>query len=132
MTGRFTVRPEHRLHSGPEYDRAYRQGVRAGDHLFAVNVVPNALPHARLGMSVSTKSVGNAVERNRVRRLVREVFRHRREELPALDFVVTTRPGARGAARAELVASLERLMTVAVRKASTDTARPGNPSRDRR
>lgn len=131
MTGRFTFRPEHRLHSGAEYDRAYRQGARAGDHLFAVNVVPNTFGHARLGMSVGGKTVGNAVTRNRVRRLVREVFRHRREQLPALDFVVTSRPGARGAPRAELAASLERLITVAVRKASTDTARPGSPTRER-
>jgi ribonuclease P protein component len=131
LSGRFTFRPEHRLHAGAEYDRAYRQGARAGDHLFAVNVVPNAFGHARLGMSVSGKTVGNAVARNRVRRLIREIFRHRREQLPALDFVVTSRPGAKVAVRAELVASLERLMAVAVRKASTDTARPGTPTRER-
>jgi ribonuclease P protein component len=131
VTGRFTFRPEHRLHAGAEYDRAYRQGARAGDSLFAVNVVPNTFGHARLGMSVGAKTVGNAVARNRVRRLIREMFRHRREQLPALDFVVTSRPGARHATRAELVASLERLMTVAVRKASTDTARPGTPTRER-
>jgi ribonuclease P protein component len=132
VTGRYTFRPEHRLHAGAEYDRAYRQGVRAGDHLFAVNAVPNACGHPRLGMSVGAKTVGNAVARNRVRRLIREIFRHRREQLPGLDLVVTSRPGARTAARAELVASLERLMTVAVRKASTENARPDPPTTDRR
>jgi ribonuclease P protein component len=131
VTGRFLFRPDHRLHSGGEYDRAYRQGVRAGDSLFAVNVLPNAFGHARLGMSVSYKTVGNAVARNRVRRLIREVFRHRREQLPSLDFVVTSRPGARAAQRAELIASLDRLMAVAVRKASTDTSRPGPATKER-
>jgi ribonuclease P protein component len=125
VTGRFLFRPCHRLHSGADYDRAYRQGVRAGDGLFAVNALPNAYGHARLGMSVSAKTVGNAVQRNRVRRLIREVFRHRREHLPPLDFVFTSRPGARNAERAALIDSLERLLTVAVRRTSTDTSRPG-------
>jgi ribonuclease P protein component len=125
VTGRFLFRPCHRLHSGPEYDRVYRQGARAGDALFAVNVLPNAYGHARLGMSVGAKTVGNSVQRNRVRRLLREIFRHRREQLPAMDFVVTSRPGARSATRADIIASVERLLTVAVRKASTDTSRSG-------
>lgn len=122
---RNAFRPEHRLHAGAEYDRAYRQGVRAGDGLFAVNVIANGLPHPRLGMSVGAKTVGNAVARNRVRRLIREIFRHARVELPPLDFVVSSRPGARGATREAIIASLDRLFAVAVRKASTDTARPG-------
>jgi ribonuclease P protein component len=127
VTARFSFRPCHRLHSGAEFDRVYRQGARAGDHLFAVNALPNAFGHARMGLSISAKTVGNAVARNRVRRLIREIFRHRREQLPPMDLVFTSRPGARNAERAELVASLERLITVAVRKASTDTSRPGNP-----
>jgi ribonuclease P protein component len=126
---RYPFRPENRLHAGAEYDRAYRQGVRAGDGLFAVNVIPNTFGHARLGMSVSKKTVGNSVQRNRVRRLVRELFRHHCPELPPLDFVVTSRPGARSAPRDALIASLERLFAVAVRKASTDTARPGSAPR---
>jgi ribonuclease P protein component len=126
VTARFLFRPVHRLHSGAEYDRAYRHGARAGDGLFAVNALPNAFGHARLGMSVSAKTVGNAVQRNRVRRLIREIFRHRREQLPPMDFVVTSRPGARNAERAALIASIDRLLTVAVRKTSTDTSRSGN------
>lgn len=130
MTGRFEHRPCHRLHSGPEFDRVYRRGARAGDGLFAVNALPNSLGYARLGMSIGAKTAGNAVHRNRVRRLIRELFRHRRAELPALDLVITSRPGAKGAERAQLLASLERLIAVAVRKASTDTARP--PDQDRK
>jgi ribonuclease P protein component len=126
---RYAFRPEHRLHAGAEYDRAYRQGARAGDGLFAVNVVASGRDHARLGMSVSAKTVGNAVQRNRVRRLIRELFRHRRADLPPFDFVVTSRPGARNATREELLASLDRLFAVAIRKASTDTARPGSGPR---
>ena len=62
----------------------------------------------RLGLSVSRK-VGGAVERNRVKRLIREAFR---EELPRLrpgyDVVVVARPDARDLAEREGLAGVER------------------------
>ena len=117
MAGSFRFPSDHRLHAGAQFDRAYREGRRAGDGLFAVNAVPNTTGHARLGMSVSTKTVGNAVNRNRVRRLIRHFFRHVSPQLPALDYVVTSRPGARTADRDALLSSLERLTADATRRA---------------
>ena len=118
MTQPFRFRPCHRLHSGGEFDRAYRNGRRAGDGIFAVNALPNELGYARLGMSVSYRTVGNAVCRNRIRRLIREVFRLNHATLPALDFVVTSRPGARNAEKSALLTSLERLFADVIRRAS--------------
>lgn len=132
MIARLGLRPCHRLRHKADFDRVYRTGSRAGDALFAVNALPNALGHARLGMSVSAKTVGNAVNRNRVRRLVREWFRLRRPELPALDFVVTSRAAARDAGADDLRASLERLTKVAGRRAATDTPRSDTNRADRR
>jgi ribonuclease P protein component len=67
-----------------------------------------------------------------VRRLVREWFRLHLPELPALDFVVTSRAGAREAPREALLESLERLMKVAARRAATDTPRTNTNDADRR
>ena len=110
MTHPHRFRPCHRLHSPADFQRVYKGGKRAGDGLFAVNALANGLGFARLGMSVSTRTVGNAVRRNRVRRIIREVFRERHAELPAVDLVVTSRPGARDAPRPAIVTSLERLI----------------------
>lgn len=64
---------------------------------------------ARLGMAVGARAVGNAVARNRLRRLIRESFRMHRPRLPAVDVFVTARAAARSAGNAELFASLQRI-----------------------
>ena len=68
---------------------------------------PNGLEHARLGLAVGVKAAGTAVNRNRIKRLVRESFRGRQRELPALDLVVNARPAASKAANAEIAASVD-------------------------
>ena len=117
MTESLKFRPCHRLHHKVEFDRVYRAGRRAGDALFAVNAIANPLGLARLGMSVSTRSAGNSVRRNRIRRLIREVFRLNRSQLPPLDYVVTSRQGVRDANTGAIVTSLERLFLDATRRA---------------
>jgi ribonuclease P protein component len=112
----FRFLPCHRLRRAADFDRVYRNGRRAGDGLFAVNALANDAGYARLGLSVSERSVGNAVRRNRVRRIVRELFRLRHATLPPADFVVTSRAGARDADRPAIESSLERLFTQAARR----------------
>ena len=72
---------------------------------------PNGLEHARLGLAVGVKAAGNAVNRNRVKRLVRESFRQRQPRLTGLDLVVNARAAAGKASNAELTASIVDLWT---------------------
>ena len=71
--------------------------------------VPNEAGDARLGMAVGVRAVGNAVRRNRLRRLIRESFRMHRQEMPAVDVLVTARTAAAKATNREIFASLARL-----------------------
>lgn len=100
-----------RLHSSREFDALYRHGQRRGDNFFLILFRDNQRPHARLGLSVSAKAVGNAVNRNRVKRVVRESFRLHQIELPHVDLVVNARVASRKAGNAELNRSLEVLWT---------------------
>jgi ribonuclease P protein component len=107
----------HRLRHKPQFDLLYREGRRQSDDLFVFILRPNKLTHARLGLSISAKAVGNAVSRNRVKRVVRESFRLNLHRLPSIDVVINARVPARTAPNAQLTRSLEQLWDKLVRHA---------------
>ena len=84
-----------RLSRSADFERVYRRGRSQGNrHLVLYSFPRGAGDGPRLGVSVGRK-VGGAVERNRVKRLLREAFRARAADLPAdHDFVVVARPAA--------------------------------------
>lgn len=101
--------PEVRLLSPKDFERVYALRQRVANHCFSINFAPSPSGFARLGLSVGARSVGNAVARNRVKRLVRDWFRLCRADLPPLDLVVGARNGAASAHNAQLRESLAHL-----------------------
>jgi ribonuclease P protein component len=95
-----------RLLGPKDFERVYSLRRRVTDSNFSINFAPSPTGQARLGLSVGAKAVGNAVARNRVKRVVRDWFRLCKGELPPLDFVVGARNGAASAHNAQLRDSL--------------------------
>lgn len=104
--GSLRFRPDDRVRRKADFDLAYGTGERVPSRSFTLIVRPNGLDRPRLGVTLS-RTVGNAVVRNAVRRRLREAFRRNREAIPhVMDIIVHVRPAAAGRGYAELEAEL--------------------------
>lgn len=90
-----------RVRARADFDRIFEHGRRQATPRLAVHWHATAVP-ARLGLAVSRKVDPHAVGRNRIKRTLREVFRHYRLQLAPGDYVVVARPSARDATREQL------------------------------
>ena len=67
-----------------DFQKVYQQGKRFEGVLMTAFILPNHLSHDRFGVTASRKALGNAVQRNRAKRLLRETFRLKRSSLTGL------------------------------------------------
>jgi ribonuclease P protein component len=74
-----------KLRDSRDFQIVYRSGKRYEGHVVTAFVLPNKLGYHRLGITASRKAVGNAVQRNRAKRLLRETFRLTETSLQSLE-----------------------------------------------
>jgi ribonuclease P protein component len=99
---RLTFKEKDRIKSKGDFDRLRKSGIRLADGTFAVVILPTPNGFSRLGISVP-KRIGGAVFRNRIKRLIREVFRLHRDGLPSsVDLLVIVKKTPERATYAEL------------------------------
>jgi ribonuclease P protein component len=112
-----------RLSRSAEFERVYRQGRSHGSRYFVLHAFPREAREGegpRLGVSVSRK-VGGAVDRNRVKRLLREAFRAEAERLPPdVDVVIVARPDALELVEREGLGGVRAAICELVEKASRE------------
>jgi len=110
---------EARLLSGVEFKRVFDARQVESNRYFRIHwarrsesedqTSPRSSTDARLGLAIAKRVARRAVDRNRLRRITRETFRKRREDLRSIDFVVLAKPPAVEADARTLKFALEKL-----------------------
>lgn len=89
----LTFPKSSRLLKSRDYGKVFNDvRVRVPHRHFLILATPNDLGHPRVGLVFAKKNLKHAVQRNRIKRQVRETFRLE-QDLPAMDIVVLGRQG---------------------------------------
>jgi len=107
---------QFRLLKPDEYSRVFKNPVRSSDRYITILAVAreksesqdsDLLMNSRLGLAISKKNAKRAVDRNRIKRLIRESFRLNLHMLPAVDLVVMAKPVTKNAENQQIFQSLK-------------------------
>mgnify|MGYP000039712466 CR=1 FL=1 len=108
LSRRHPFEREHRLRSAADFDGVFKTGTRASDPFFTVIALPNTLGSARVGIAVSKRNARRAVDRNRLKRVVRESFRLSPARGLSVDLVILAKVAATTAPNEKLYKALDR------------------------
>jgi ribonuclease P protein component len=100
-----------RMRDAGDFTRAFECGGRLTEGPFTAVIADSKNATPRLGLAVPRKAVPLAAQRSRVKRQVRESFRHCADRLPHVDIVIVARGGAGKSRNAVLREALSRLWT---------------------
>ena len=93
---RFTLRPYERLKRQREFERVFAHGKSLAGSTVAFYFCPGEREYPRAGFIASKRVSKRAVDRNRAKRLMREVFRLNKHRLKPVDIVLIARRGIVG------------------------------------
>lgn len=105
----FCLPRHHRLRTPRDFARVLEGRITGCSQYFRYSLVPNNLARPRLGVAVSRKVSGLSVHRNRIKRQLKEFFRHNQEETRGYDLVVMSIPGTGYLSNKEIRNDLKKL-----------------------
>ena len=109
-SGQFRLTSAQRLKTPSEFQCVYSSKQWGGSKYFTFNVLANDIDAKNtLGVTVSKKVSKRAVDRNKLKRVMREFYRQRQAELSGTNLVLTAKPASKLASSDERLKSLEEL-----------------------
>ncbi len=125
MISRYCFPRTHRLLRPGEFQTVFDStAFKVGEQHFLLLVRPNGLDHPRLGLVIAKKKVRLAVERNRLKRTIRDSFRLHQADLPAVDVIFMARNDLVNMVSPELATQLDKSWKRLARKAGTQVVSP--------
>ena len=97
-----------RLTDAAQYRAVFKQAVACSSEYFTLLAIENHCRHGRLGFAIARRRIPHAVKRNTIKRVARESFRQRGDELAGLDIVVIAKNAADNADKKRLRGTLDR------------------------
>jgi len=114
----YSYSRELRLLTPEDFQPVFKNAVPAVSPYLTLLARKNTLDHPRIGMAIPKKHIKLAVGRNRIRRVVREQFRHQQHALPAIDIVVIAKAGIADLSNQEIDKILDKLWRKLVQRCS--------------
>jgi ribonuclease P protein component len=108
----------HRFHARGAFGPALRSGRKVRGSVALIHIAAGRPGTSRLGIAVTRRAAPSSVVRNRMKRVVRELFRRHPAKAAGLDLVVALREGAAGLQAAAFAAEVLALLDQAMGKAS--------------
>lgn len=101
---------KYRLRKRREFNYTYKKGKSLANQCLVLVYRKNGQNLTRVGFSIS-KRYGNAVERNKIKRRLKEIYRKKLEDIrPGYDLIFIVRIGARGASFTRLENQMDNLL----------------------
>jgi len=105
-----------RLLSKHDYQQVFNNPVRSSDFCFTILAISNSLDRSRLGLAIAKKTIARSTQRNRIKRLVRESFRHEQLNTGTIDIVVLAKRGLEKVSNEDIRQSLGKHWSRLVKK----------------
>lgn len=100
---------ELRLLTPTHFTYVFDNAIPAVSPSFTILARTNSQPSPRLGITLAKKRIRKAHDRNRLKRLIRESFRHKQHDLPNVDIIVIGKSGADKLSNQEIFATMDKL-----------------------
>jgi ribonuclease P protein component len=116
----FSLRRHEKIKRSADFVSVYKKGSRKESVHFKIAISANGLSWRRLGITVGKKT-GGSVQRNYIKRCLREYFRLHKLALPAAsDIVFTAKPGADHLKYTDMAIEINDLFQIDDRKLNAD------------
>ena len=103
------MKKEYRVKSSQDFDNIIRKKQSFANRQFVIYFQKNKLEHMRLGISVS-KKLGKALERNKIKRYIRETFKTRKNHIKNYDIIIIARAGVKELPFLEVGSSIDHVL----------------------